>query len=99
MRISTFRDDLPWLYELGVEVYQAVRSGKREPVGIALEHFERCLSSLRHSRMARHFFEHPEMDMLVHELPHVAKHFLLAAPESPPRGKVRAPPGDRSGKS
>jgi hypothetical protein len=41
---SIFRNDLPWLYESGMEVYRAVKSGNYRKVTIAFHDFEKLAS-------------------------------------------------------
>lgn len=78
MLISAMRDDAPWLYEMGVEVYHAARTGDQKKLASAIVNFERSLKMLRHGRMMEPFMENKEMHMIVHELPHVAHRFFEA---------------------
>jgi hypothetical protein len=92
MFISAFRDEAPWLYEIGIELYQAARSGDQRKIAVAVANFERSLSMLRRSRMFGHFMDSKETHILVHELPEVARRFfdaeIIAAPA---RAKPKEP--------
>lgn len=88
MLISALRDDAPWLYEMGVEVYQAARSGDQRRLASAVTTFERSMKMLRHPRMMEPFMESKDMHMLMHELPHMARRFFdTEISAAPPKGK------------
>lgn len=89
----------PWLYEMGVEVYHAARSGDQRQLASAIGNFERSLKMLRHGRMMEPFMESKEMHMLIHELPHVAHRFFDARKlgGAPARGAKGAGQRDASG--
>ena len=53
--ISNFRDDYPWLYEIGLDVYRALRSGSPDQVAAAKESFQRAIRSISRMRMGREF--------------------------------------------
>ena len=46
--ISLFRDDAPWLYELGMEIYRAMRDGDPKKLNEARREFENMARTLRH---------------------------------------------------
>jgi hypothetical protein len=85
MAISSFRDDAPWLYEIGHDVYDAVKTSDPEKISAAIGRFERSLSSIRRSPMAREMMGHPEMDMIVHEWGHMARRLFLKGGSEPER--------------
>jgi hypothetical protein len=45
---SMFREDLPWLYELGMETYRSVKDGLPEEAQRALRSFRQILEEMRH---------------------------------------------------
>ena len=49
---SLFRNNLPWLYELGIEIYRAVRNGESTLVQEAIKEFQQALSFLLDSPLA-----------------------------------------------
>ncbi len=84
MAMSAFREDAPWLYEIGHDVYDALKTSDPEKISAAIDRFDRSLLSIRRSRIAHEMMGHPEMDMIVHELGHLARHlFLKGESESP----------------
>lgn len=80
MAMSVFKDDAPWLYEIGRDVYEAVRTNDPETISTAIERFDRSLRSMRRTPMARELMGYPEIDMLVHELGSMARHLFLRPP-------------------
>jgi hypothetical protein len=97
MLISSMRDDAPWLYEMGVEVYHAARTGDQKKLASAVATFERSLRMLRHGPMMEPFMESKDMHMIVHELPHVAHRFFEIEPPLPSKGKAKEIDGPDGG--
>lgn len=69
---SLFREDLPWLYEIGMEVYKAVCSGIPEEAERALHRFRRASKFLMrgpfiHEKMG---FDPMSVDMMMMERNH-----------------------------
>jgi hypothetical protein len=70
---SMFRDEMPWLYELGIEAYRAARNGTPEEAMAARKRFQKTAELMRRGPFA------PEemgldprmMHMLLRELDHV----------------------------
>jgi hypothetical protein len=83
MVISAFRDDAPWLFELGMEVHGAFKSGDPRRILEALERFDHSLVMLRQTEMRHYLINSPDMEMLIHELSGAAHSFLMR--ESPAR--------------
>jgi len=79
MAMSAFGDDAPWLYEIGREVYDALRTDDHEKIAAAIARFERSLASIRHGRLGREMIGYPEMEVLVHDLGGVARHLFLGS--------------------
>lgn len=69
---SIFREDFPWVYELGVEAYRAIKSGKSEKVREALDEFSAAFENLRRGP----FLEDAGMDMKM------VRHFIHEAFEA-----------------
>jgi hypothetical protein len=76
MAASMIRDDAPWLYELAMEVYRAVKSGKAE----AIERELRRLRNFSEFTMRGPFLEEfgfgKESYMFLREFPHMLEHML-----------------------
>lgn len=85
--ISAFKDDAPWLYELGLDIYRALQRDDERALESALERFERTLSVARRGPMAEMVVDGPEMEVAVHDLGHMAR-ILLRGPR-PPRQKSK----------
>jgi len=67
---SMFRDDVPWLYELGMEAYRAAKAGLPEEAHKAIQTFRRAAEITMHGPfMFEQMGIHPrEIDMLMREL-------------------------------
>jgi hypothetical protein len=78
MLISTFKDDAPWIYEVGMEVYHAVQAGDRVRVEKAVDRLERMLSAARRGPLSE-MIDSPEMDVAVHELGRMAHHLFVSS--------------------
>ena len=46
---SLIRDDLPWFYELALEVYRAVKAGDEATIRSEMTHLQRLLEFSMHS--------------------------------------------------
>jgi hypothetical protein len=94
--ISNFRDDAPWLYEVGLDVYHALQRGDGHGVARAIDRLERVLSAFRHGPMSQ-MIDSPEMDMAVHELGRMAQYIAATSrvvrTGSRAKGKA-SPPGE-----
>lgn len=49
MTASIFREDMPWLYELGMEAYRAAKDGSPEEAMLSRRRFQTAVDFLRHS--------------------------------------------------
>lgn len=77
---SVFKDDFPWLYEIGAEAYRAVKSG-RPDAARSLNSFRRASKFLMHGKfpMEEFGFDPMMMDMMLHEMERYSSH--LTEPE------------------
>jgi hypothetical protein len=73
---SLFREDCPWLYELGVDAYRAVRSGNTHAAEQALQTFERSVEFTLHGPMMEMFRSSKEDHMIMRDLGHIAEEVL-----------------------
>jgi hypothetical protein len=91
MFISNLRDDYPWLYEIGLELYRTLRNGSPEQIGAAKDSFRRAIRSMSHMRMGREFFgpQDDEAFMFLRHLPEIIEPFWnrLDAPSDRPKYK------------
>lgn len=83
---SMFREDLPWLYELGLEAYRAARTGTSDEALLARRRFQRAADMLDHGPFPIEALglDPRELHFLTRELMH-----LVDREEEP------LPPGER----
>jgi hypothetical protein len=77
---SFFRDDLPWLSEIGLQLYRAYQSGDNKQVEEAQNILNQMLRMSRHSRMMMRGPEDDETYMLLRHLPELLEHTRLLSP-------------------
>lgn len=66
---SLFRDSMPWLYELGIEVYRTAKQGSPTELQQAAREFRQAVEFAVHGPMSREFFgRSKEMFMLMEEI-------------------------------
>jgi hypothetical protein len=49
MAASIFREDIPWLYEIGVDAYRQASSGNRNAATKAVRRFLHAIEAVRHT--------------------------------------------------
>jgi hypothetical protein len=72
---SMLRDDLPWLYEIGIDAYRAFRSGDPKYIDEAVSRFQNAVEFAMHGP----FIEEKELHMMLRELPRVLEHTIQRA--------------------
>ncbi|MGA2154659.1 MAG: toll/interleukin-1 receptor domain-containing protein [Bryobacteraceae bacterium] len=90
MVISNFKDEAPWLYEVGLEVYHAMQGDDQAGVSKAIGRLERVLSTVRRGPLCEMMIDSPEMEMAVHELGRMAHHLTNTRRLSPPDAPLTA---------
>jgi hypothetical protein len=86
---SFFRDDFPWLYELGMEAYRAARGGKVRETESALIRFQRTCEITLHGPFAEEFAS-KESHMMLMEIPRMldrVAHRVLGMTQKTTRSK------------
>jgi hypothetical protein len=85
---SFYRDDVPWLYTMAVELYRTSLSDDREAEGRAYHAFRRAVESLDDGPFLHEMLgtSRKEIYMLVRELPRILDRFA-------PRFETVADPG------
>jgi hypothetical protein len=73
---SMVRDDLPWLYELIVEVYREMRGGDAKTAQRALDRLRRMIKMLNRGPFVEEFASNKESHMMLMELPRLLDHLL-----------------------
>lgn len=83
MAASLVRDDLPWLYELAMEVYRAVKRGDPEDMGREVGRLRHFSERMIHGPLMEEFgFGGRESHMLAVEFPRILEHFVMRTLES-----------------
>lgn len=89
---SIFRESMPWLYELGVEVYRTAKQGSPADLQQAAREFRQAVEFAVHGPMTREFFgRSKEMFMLMEEIDPLLDRALSMIEEEgkPARRKLR----------
>lgn len=77
MMVSFFKDDFPWLYEIGLETYRGLKSAKLKSERIKLiENFEKALEMANHPMYREMYGKSEDMYMFLKEMRHSMLHFL-----------------------
>ncbi len=83
MIASLVRDDMPWMYELAMEVYRAAKSGDLEVIEIEMNRLRNFSKSVMHSPFMEEFgLGGKDMHMLAMELPRILERTLRRSFES-----------------
>jgi len=91
---SLVRDDAPWLYELAMEVYRAVRSGDTEAIEREMMRLRRLVEFTMHSRFGEELlgFGGKESFMFFMEFPVLLEHMLSRMLEEKKPSRTRRRP-------
>ena len=74
---SLVRDDLPWLYEIAVETYRAVKSGSQNAAKEAWMTLRRVINFTMEGRFMEEFaISSKEQHMMMRELPRMMEHMI-----------------------
>ena len=82
MAASLVRDDMPWLYELAMEVYRAVKTGDTEAIQREMNRLSRFSEMTMRPFMEEFGFGGRESHMIAMEFPRMLEHTLLRALEN-----------------
>ena len=102
MAASVIKDDVPWLYELAMEVYRAVKSGDPHAIDTEMNRLRRYSEFMRHGPFMDEFMMgNKETHMFCMEFPHMLERILQRSLEekkpTPRRAALRRPVQDDSG--
>jgi hypothetical protein len=87
MMFSTLRDDYPWLYELGVQLYRAIQEGNLKGIDRARRTIIETIELTRRGPFGPEMIGGPEDDesmMMLHHLAHDLERFI-PLPRRPPK--------------
>lgn len=80
--ISFYRDQAPWLYELGLRVYRAFES--KRGIARAVNEFRKCVRMMMQSEIGHEFFRHSKDGMMMMDAAEMmADRFMHLAGEDP----------------
>lgn len=65
---SLFRDSMPWLYEMGMEVYRMARQPSSPELQVAAREFKEMVEFAVHGPMSSHIYDSKEMSMIIGEI-------------------------------
>lgn len=91
---SLLRDDLPWLYEIGIDAYHTAKSGSRQEAREALRTFrDAARATLKGPFIEEMGMGNKEMFMMANELPMIIDHYIDRIIPKPIRKPVRSEKG------
>ena len=85
MFISMFRDECPWFYELGLDVYRALRRGNRKAAHIAAMQIREIAEFTMRGPWGDEFGIDPDIHMMLRHMPEMLDRYLRL-PEPSERG-------------
>ena len=95
MAASIVRDDMPWLYELAMEVYRAAKTGNAESIEREIQRLRRFSELMMRGPFMEEFgIRSKEYHMIAMEFPRMLEHTLRRTLEmEKPSLKMKAKPG------
>ncbi len=97
--LSILREDLPWLYEIGMEIYHALRSGDPEKISEARKELLTIMEATTHGPFFHEIMRPDDEDvyLMIKHLPDVVDRFLERALHSRPKiARTRIAKSDQS---
>ena len=76
--ISAIRDDMPWIYEVGLELYRAMRQGNPRAIAEARDNLVEILEVTTHGPLMHELMrpEDEETFFMVRHIPEMMERFL-----------------------
>lgn len=100
MLLSLVRDDLPWFYELGLDLYKTLRTGNRKAILDGMNELQAVIEAISHGPMFHELLgpDDEETFYLVRHLPELVDRFLRPLLDHPGiRSRTRTALHDTSG--
>lgn len=90
--LSVFKDDVPWIYEIGLELYRALRSGDPKMISDARQEFSAVLDAATHGPFFHEMMrpEDEEVYFMIRHLPEMVDRFVENLPSSGSRQRTKA---------
>ncbi|GAB6163490.1 hypothetical protein JCM12298_26500 [Desulfothermus naphthae] len=85
--LGLFRDEAPWLYEIGIEAYRRAREGDVEGVRYAIKDMRKLSELVMDSPMGMEMMGNKDIYILFKELPMLLEEFLHSIPMTMRRRK------------
>lgn len=79
---SLFKDELPWLYELGLQAYKATSLGRPEHARPAVMRFARACELVSRHPMFREFFRDRDVHMIMRDMDVFLNQFVIPRPRA-----------------
>ena len=88
---SLFRDDVPWMYELGIEAYHAAKDGTPQEAAAARRRLQQAAEFMRHGpfNVETYGIDPQIMRMVAIKRSDNSTTFFLSLPASRNRGQIR----------
>ena len=94
---SMVRDDAPWMYELAMEVYKAVKTGDRQAIEGEMTRLRKFSELMMRGPFMEEFgFGGKESHMFIMEFPMMLDHMLRRTLENEPAPPLTVPPGHKA---
>ncbi len=76
MMLSFYREEMPWLYDLGKTLYDAIQVGNEKKTMAALHQLQSTLKMARHHPLMEDMMSSKEGHILLMELPRMLEHYV-----------------------
>lgn len=89
--LSVFKDDVPWVYEIGLELYRALKSGDPTTISQAKQEFFAVMEASTHGPFFHEMMrpEDEEVYFMIRHLPEMVDRFIEHLPTSNKRQRTR----------
>ncbi|MFN0099632.1 MAG: hypothetical protein ACKVS7_13225, partial [Gemmatimonadaceae bacterium] len=89
---SFFKDDYPWLYELTMDAYRALKNGNAKAAGETFMRLRRAIEFTMRGPFSEDMMGSREMHMMLRELPMMLDHMLHMFEPKPQKPTSRRKP-------
>lgn len=89
--LSVFKEEVPWIYEIGLELYRALRSGDAKAISEARLEFSAVLEAATHGPFFHEMMrpEDEEVYFMIRHLPEMVDRFIENLPNSSSRQRTK----------
>jgi len=74
--LSLLRDELPWVYEIGMETYRAIKAGEQTEIERSMLNLRRAMDFLMRTPIMEELVDSKEAYMMIRELPRMLDTFI-----------------------